>query len=207
MGVVYHTNAKTTIYIRKRIKTQEETLKKLSTQYGISIATVHKWKHREDLKDRSCRPHKVRTVLTELDEWIICEVRKTTLFSIDDLKEVLKPFIPHLNKDNIYRCLKRYGLPSLKEMVVKEEKEEVKEFKMYDPGYIHVDVKEMPKIKGEIDKRYLFCAIDKATRYAYISLKEDKSSNCAVEFLNEIIKFFPYKIHKLLTGQWKGIYR
>jgi len=154
MGITYHTNAKTTVYIRQQIKMSTETLTEICERYNLSESTVVKWKQRDDMHDRSCRPHKLNTVLSELDEWVICETRKTTLFSIDELTEILKPFIVAVNRDNIYRCLKRHGLSCLAKMKSSEEKkEESKELKTYEPGYIHVDIKQMPKLKGEQERK------------------------------------------------------
>jgi hypothetical protein len=39
----------------------------------------------------------------------------------------------------------------------------VKAFKAYEPGFVHIDVKYLPAIDGE-PRRYLFVAIDRATR-------------------------------------------
>jgi len=150
-------------------------------------------------------PHKLNTVLSELDELIICEVRKTAKIGIDELSDILKPFIPHINRYNVYRCLKRHGLSQLK-VLIEEEREiqkTYKPFKAYEPGYVHVDVKKIPKLKGETEKNYLFVSIDRATRLVYIGLKTHKSAQSSVEFLKEINAFYPYPITKLLTDNGK----
>ncbi len=190
--------------MRRQIKESSETIEELAKRLKLNKNTILKWKKREELEDRSCRPFKLKTVLSELDEWVICEVRKTAKVSIDELSETLKPFLPHLNRHNIYRCLKRHGLSQLKILREGIEAKEVKKaFKEYAPGYIHVDIKKMPKLKGETEKKYLFVSIDRATRYVYISMKANKEAKSAVEFLKEIFVFYPYKITKLLTDNGK----
>jgi len=157
MGISYHKNAKTTVLMRRQIKESSETIEALANRLGLNKNTVFKWKNRADLEDRSCMTHKLNTVLSELDEWIICEVRKTAKIGIDELSEILKPFIPHINRYNVYRCLKRHGLSQLKVLIEETEtKEPHKPFKKYEPGYVHIDVKKMPKLKGETEKKYLF---------------------------------------------------
>ena len=204
MGITYHSNAKTTVHIRRQIKNSSETVAQIAERFGLNKNTVLKWKHRDNPEDQSCRPNKTRTVLTEMDEWIICEVRKSTLISIDELTEILKPFLPALNRDNIYRCLKRHGLSSLKQMTAPEkQKGETKPFKTYEPGFIHVDIKHMPKLSGETGRRYLFVAVDRATRYVFFSLKDKKDADSSVEFLKELIDYFPFKIIKILTDNGK----
>ena len=200
MSISYHRNAKTTVQMRKMIKESPESIEKLAERLNLNKNTVLKWKNREDLEDRTCAPHKVNTVLSELDEWIICEVRTSAQISIDELSEVLKPFMPHLNRQNIYRCLRRHGLSQLSKMKEGEKvKEENKKFKEYAPGYLHVDIKKMPKLKGETEKKYLFVSIDRATRYVCISFKNNKEADSAVEFLNEMKEYYPYHINKILT--------
>jgi len=204
MGITYHSNAKTSVHIRKEIQNATESIEDLAAKYNVNKNTIFKWKHRETLEDKSCRPNKLQTVLTELDELIICEVRKTTLLGLDDLTQILKEFIPVVNRDNIYRCLKRNDLSNLKVLMSpKDTKEEIKQFKTYEPGYIHVDIKYLPKLKGEQNRKYLYVAIDRATRFVYLSIKENKEAETASTFLSELISFFPYKINKLLTDNGK----
>jgi len=204
MGISYHKNAKTTVLMRRQIKESSETIEALAKRLGLNKNTVFKWKNRADLEDRSCVPHKLNTVLSELDEWIICEVRKTAKIGIDELSEILKPFIPHINRYNVYRCLKRHDLSQLKVLIEETEtKEPHKPFKKYEPGYVHIDVKKMPKLKGETEKAYLFVSIDRATRLVYLALKANKNAKSAVTFLNEAKAFYPYPITKLLTDNGK----
>jgi len=51
-------------------------------------------------------------------------VRKTAKIGIDELSEILKPFIPHINRYNVYRCLKRYGLSKLSVLIEETEAKE-----------------------------------------------------------------------------------
>ncbi len=55
------------------------------------------------------------------------------------------------------------------------EKTKYKPFKAYEPGFLHVDVKYLPAIEGE-PRRYLFVAIDRATRWVYVALKPNRSA-------------------------------
>lgn len=211
MGITYHTNSTTNLHIRNEIKNSTETIQELANRYNINKNTVLKWRKRDDPGDRSCKPHKTNTVLTELDEYVICETRKMSRFSIDDMAEILKEFIPKINRYNISRCLKRNELSTLRELKKEGiDKDEAKNFKVYEPGFVHIDVKELPKLKGEVKKKYLFVSIDRATRLVYISLKDTKEADKAGEFIDKIVEFYPYKIKKVLTdngGEFTDKYR
>ena len=205
MPVKYHTNAKTTVQTRKIIKESDETIESLAKRFNLTKTTVSKWRKREELTDKSSRPHHIRTAFNPLEEWIICEIRRSTGLGIDSLAEVLKPFIPQVNRKNINRCLNRHGIieEERRQKEALKQKRLVGKFEECAPGYIHVDVKLLPKLPGEREQKVLFVAIDRATRLVYIAMKDKKDAYNAEAFLKELIQFYPYKIHTVLTDNGK----
>ena len=51
----------------------------------------------------------------------------------------------------------------------------------------------------EGQKYYCFVALDRATRLVYLSVYENKNKECATDFLNRCLEFFPFKVEKILT--------
>ncbi len=83
-------------------------------------------------------------------------------------------------------------------------KEPHKTFKAYEPGYLHIDVKyHLPQMTDEKRRSYLFVAIDRATRWVYVTIKPDKTARSASRFLKARHKACPIKIQKLLTDNGK----
>ena len=205
MAFRYHPNARTTVKIRKEINESNLPAEKLAEKYNIHINTVYKYKHRDkdDLADHSHATKVKSYTLTELQRYIICEVKKFTLLSLDDLLEILKPFIPKLTRKILYTTLKQEGLNNNKLILPSDEikKKRIKKFKNYDPGYIHIDIKYLPKIDKK--RKYLFVAIDRKTRIVFIKIYDNKSKENASDFLDRVEKFFPFKIHKILTDNGK----
>ncbi len=78
-----------------------------------------------------------------------------------------------------------------------------KAFKSYEPGYVHVDVKYLPQMQDESSRRYLFVAIDRATRWVFVQFKANKTAASAQAFLKALHKACPIKINKLLTDNGK----
>ena len=74
-----HARARTTPLIRAEIRSSELGVVELADRYNISRATAAKWKSREDTQDRSHRPHKLSTTLSEGQEIIAAEIRRLTL--------------------------------------------------------------------------------------------------------------------------------
>ena len=78
-----------------------------------------------------------------------------------------------------------------------------KSFKDYKPEFIHADVKYLPEMPDEKRHKYMFAAIDRATRSVYIETHPNKSANTAKGFLQRLIDKMPFPITKFLTDNGK----
>ena len=58
-------------------------------------------------------------------------------------------------------------------------------------------------MQDETKRRYLFVAIDRATRWVFVAIKANKSAASARAFLNALHKACPIRINKLLTDNGK----
>ena len=198
MGQILHGTATTTHAIREKIQNAEESISQLASKYHINPKTVHKWKRRESVEDLKCgrRPGQ-GSVLSEVDEAIIVETRRKSLLPLDDLYDLLSPQIATLTRSNLHRCLQRHNLSRLSELLPAEEKAATKTFKTYEPGFLHIDT---AQINLGQDKWYLFVAIDRATRYVYLELHDNKRMETARDFLEHTRAHYPFKIEKILTN-------
>ncbi|THU02835.1 IS481 family transposase [Lampropedia puyangensis] len=198
-----HAQARTTPRVRAEIKASSAPLKELAARYNISLATVRKWKRRDLPDDLSHRPHTLHTTLSEVQEAIVVELRRLLLLPLDDLLAVVREFInPDVSRAGLGRCLRRHGVSSLREMQAQEsqgEEQPSKTFKDYEPGFIHVDIKYLPQMPGEAHRRYLFVAIDRATRWVFVHIYADQSEQSSVDFLSRLQRATPIKITKVLT--------
>lgn len=201
-----HARARTTPLIRAEIRASELGVVELAARYNISRATAAKWKSREDVQDRSHRPHKLSTTLSQGQELIVAEIRRLTLIPLDDLLVVVREFInPAVSRSALDRCLRRHGVGSLRELQAAarladgEASTPAKTFKDYEPGFVHVDIKYLPQMPDESSRRYLFVAIDRATRWVFLRVYADQSDASSVDFLERLHDAAPMKISKVLT--------
>ena len=202
MEIRLHKNATTTPALRKAIQNSNLSERKLAQKYGISRATVRKWKKRNFVHDAPCIPRNLKTSLTPEQEFIVLELRKSFLLPIDDLLVIIREFFkPDMTKSSLYRLLLRHNMQKLTELIPQEEnsKKQVKSFKDYEPGFVHIDVKYLPKMPDEDKHKYLFVAIDRATRWVYLEVRATKSDYNASSFLDNLVKKAPFKIKKVLT--------
>ena len=153
-----HPCARTTPAVRAEIARPSEPTGVLAGRYGVSTEIVRKWRKRGpgDCQDRSARPHKLPWKASEEERAIVCALRRATGFPLDDLTFVVTHFLPHLNRDAVYRILKAEGLNRLP---ARQAARPHGAFKAYAPGFVHMDVKHLPKLRdreGVVRKRYLY---------------------------------------------------
>src|SRR3954453_15633565 len=111
-------------------------------------------------------------------------------------------FLPHLGRDNVYRILKAEGLSRRPVRAAPETP--AGKFKEYELGFVHVDVKPLPKLRtadGELRKRSLFVAIDRRSRSVHLAVKDEETEAAAKAFLEEAVAAFPFRVTRLLTDR------
>ena len=108
MGQVLHGSATTTEAIRRAIQNSQESLRALSSRYGINQKTVAKWKNRTSVADVPTGPKDPKsTVLSIAEEAVIVAFRRHTLVPLDDCLSSLQPSIPHLSRSSLGKMIPR----------------------------------------------------------------------------------------------------
>ena len=155
-----HPNARTTPAVRAEIARSSEPSGALAKRYGVSTETIRKWRKRgtEDCLDHSARPHTLPWKATGEERAIVCALRRATHFALDDLTFVVTHFLPHLNRDIVWRILRAEGIS--RRAPPSSDSDRLKRgqgtFKEYDLGFIHIDIKHLPKLQtADGERRYL----------------------------------------------------
>ena len=195
MGQVLHGCATTTEAVRRAIQNSQASLRALAKRYGINQKTVAKWKKRLSVADLRTGPKEPRsTVLSVEEEAIIVAFRRHTLLPLDDCLYALQPTIPHLTRSSLHRCLQRHGIGRLPE--IEGNTPAKKKFKAYPIGFFHIDIAE---VRTEEGKLYLYVAIDRTSKFAFVRLVDKANTVTAREFLDALVTAVPYKIEIVLT--------
>ena len=203
-----HKYARTTPVNRREPCESDLPQMALAEKYNFSRATVRKWQNREADTDCSHWPHKLHANLSPAQGAVVVALRQVLLLPLYDLLVVTREFInPMVSRSGLDRCLRRHGVSSLKDIIPEEEgnKPEPKTLKDYEPGFHPVDVKYLPQMPDETQRRYLFVVIDRASRRVYVEVLTDKSMRSVKSFLNRLIKAAPFTIHKTLTDNGKEL--
>lgn len=168
---------------------------KVAAGFGVSLRTARKWMRRyrqdgsEGLADRSSRPRRCRSKLTEQDVSRVWALRKERLTG-DEIALRLG-----FCRSSVFRVLRKLGSSRLSSL---EEREPVLRYQWEKPGQmLHLDIKRLGKIDGvghrkagtrQVRRRrpgweYLHVCIDDASRAAYTMVLPDETAESAVEFL------------------------
>lgn len=93
------------------------------------------------------------------------EPRRALLLPLADLLAVTREFIcAEATRPGLDRCLRRHGLGKLQALEL---------------GYLNMDVKYLPQMADETQRRYLFVATDSATRWVFVAVKKNKTAASA----------------------------
>ncbi len=194
MGQVLHGSATTTHAVRSAIQKSDATIKELSTRYNINPKTVMKWKKRSSVEDQPMgRKNPRSTVLTVAEEAACIAFRKHSLLALDDCLYALQETIPKLTRSSLHRLFQRHGISRLP---APDKNKTKKPFKAYPIGYFHIDIAEVRTAEGKL---YLFVAIDRTSKFAFVELHEKATRRIAGNFLRNLIMTVPYKVHTVLT--------
>ena len=99
-----------------------------------------------------------------------------------------------MTRSSLHRCLQRHGISRLLE--VPGDKEPKRRFKSYPIGYFHIDIAEVRTAEGKL---YLYVAIDRTSKFAFVRLTDKATTVTATAFLDSLVEAVPYIIHTVLT--------
>ena len=202
MLIALHRNDTTTPANRAAIQSATGSDYELARQFSVTRDTIRKWRKRTTVADASHTPHRLQTTLNAGQEELVIYLRTQLLLPLDDLLAVVKEFIePGMSRSALDRLLRRRGHSRLP--VADKPPSTTKPFKAYEPGYVHIDVKYLPQMDDESARRYVFVAIDRATRWVFIAVKSHKTAAAARAFLSAVKKAAPMHIKTLLTDNGK----
>jgi hypothetical protein len=194
MDLKLHANATTTPRTRAYIRQSRASISGLARELGIHSRTVARWKARADTSDRSTRPHRLATTISDWEEALIVELRRSLALPLDDIVEAMRLCLnPKLSRSGIHRCLKRHGLSAR----LNQQPASAAFQADTQPGFIHIEIKHLPPLHRQ--RRYAYVAIERATRFVYLEILPERRADTAAGFLTRFLDRFPLIVHTILT--------
>ncbi len=195
MQMKIHANAATTPKTRAYIQRSNGSVAGFARELGVSERTVTRWKGREEVMDRSHRPHRIATTMTPIEERLAVELRTSVGLPLGDIVEVLRRCVnAKLSRSQVHRCLQRHGVSAKP----RPERAPVAVFSTETPaGFIHLDVKYLPPLRGK--RAYAYVAIDRATRFVYVEILYDRRGETAAALLCRFQESFSIEVHTVFS--------
>lgn len=110
MDIKLHKQTTTTPKIRAVIQAAPSSItdSELARQFGVTTATIRRWRYRDDVYDRSHTRHNLLATLTPEQEGVLIAAREFLRLGLDDLLVVACEFLnPRLSRSALHRMLKR----------------------------------------------------------------------------------------------------
>lgn len=179
-------------------------------KFGVSRATIYRWRKMYDgtlssLAERSRRPHSHPNQHTPEELKLISDMRRRNPEAglvVFWVKLTLRGYKRSIL--SLWRVLKRLTLQPIKPPNPKYVAKPYE--KMLYPGQrVQVDVKVVPlacivpNADGLQERFYQYTAIDEYSRFRFIMAFKEQSTYSSVQFLNALIKAFPFKIECIQT--------
>lgn len=194
--MTYHANARTNVQQRQRIRRSRRPYREQARQLGVSVATVAKWKRRAVPQDASSRPKRIHTALPPEIAPVLAWMRQDWLLDLDTVWQTLRQTVfPQLSRSAVYRELVRQQLQRLP--TSRPARRTCGRFRACPPGFLHLDVFYLPRLNGQ--RRYLYLAIDRATRLLTMQVSPTHTAASAVAFLAHCQRFYPFRLSRVLT--------
>ena len=197
-----HKLAKLTPKSREDIAKSSLLFKDLCKLYPhVHPNTIRKWRKRKDYQDRPSINHTRRTVMSAWEEELILLLRKECRLSLEDLTHVVQKHLnPKISRSAIHRALQRHNCSHKLDQPEVTAKKEVGQFDDTTIGFLHIDVKYLPRMCGESrHTSYAYVAIDRVSRYVVVQIRNNTTRADAAEFLEYVVRQFPHKIHTIIT--------
>jgi len=173
--------------------------------FGIARGTFYCWYHRYlslgvvGLKNKSCRPHKIKRWLPRDIRETIIQLRLQRKYGPDRMSYYLKQ--KHnwfVSKNTIWRLYKEHGLNRLKYR---------KHWQRYPQYYakplpgdrVQVDVKFLDKLAFSGKRYYQFTAIDDCTRLRVLRIYDHNNVKNASDFIDQVKTVLPFAIKQIQT--------
>ena len=202
MDLKLHANATTTPRIRAYIQRSAASSSALARELGIHSRTVARWKGRPDVVDRSTRPHRLATTITQWEEALIVELRRSlALPSTTSSRRCGAASIPSCRAAPSTAASS--GMPWPPASPRKRRRPAPSTPTPRPASSISTSNTCRRSTAGAAMPEPALAeagvAIDRATRFVYLEILPDRRAETAAAFLERFRASFPLKVHTILT--------
>jgi hypothetical protein len=201
---------------RRAIQESKDNNATLARRFRRNPKTIAIWRGRSSPESARMGPKTpMPRLLTAKEEVVIIAFRMRTRLPLEDCLVRLHPLIPNLNRTQLYRCLRRYGLGKIGP-TAKAPRMSVSPLNVALAFDMTLDV--IPLTAGAVEEKnqfdhlflFVLMAFETLTKRAFAQVVEKASPKVAAQFLLDLVDATPQKISTVTTPrtpmftEWDG---
>ncbi|PAA95637.1 hypothetical protein [Serratia fonticola] len=202
MEIKLHANATTTPRVRRYIQQSDKSDRVLAQELGISVATVRRWRQRQDVADRHTVPKTLRKALTDEQSLLINWLRQKLQLPLDELLVVVVQGMQQpISRAGLDRYLRGVGQRGEAENRALRGKKAVKAGER--PGNLALFYQRISLSAEDGDEQHLLWAEEKVSGWLSARAFAGASPMLVVNWLKELLPHCPGDIQSLETENKK----
>lgn len=202
MEIKLHANATTTPRVRRYIQQSAKSDRELAQELGISVATVRRWRQRQDVADRHTVPKTTRKVLTDEQSLLINWLRQKLQLPLDELLVVVNQGMQQpISRAGLDRYLRGVGQRSEAEGKALRGKKALKAGER--PGTLALFYQRISLLAEDGGEQHLLWAEEKVSGWLSARAFAGASPVLVVNWLKDLLSHCPGDIQSIETENKK----
>lgn len=202
MEIKLHANATTTPRVRRYIQQSDKSDRVLAQELGISVATVRRWRQRQDVADRHTLPKTIRKLLTEEQSLLINWLRQKLQLPLDELLVVVNQGMQQsISRAGLDRYLRGVGQRGEDESKTLRGKKALKAGER--PGTLALGYQRISLLAEDGGEQHLLWAEEKVSGWLSVRAFAGASPMLVVNWLKELLPHCPADIQSVETENKK----
>ncbi|OIX90411.1 hypothetical protein BFS14_24290 [Serratia fonticola] len=202
MEIKLHANATTTPRVRRYIQQSDKSDRVLAQELGISVATVRRWRQRQDVADRHTVPKTLRKALTDEQSLLINWLRQKLQLPLDELLVVVVQGMQQpISRAGLDRYLRGVGQRGEAENRALRGKKAVKAGER--PGDLALFYQRISLLSEDGGEQHLLWAEEKVSGWLSARAFAGASPMLVVNWLKELLPHCPGDIQSIETENKK----
>lgn len=202
MEIKLHANATTTPRVRRYIQQSDKSDRVLAQELGISVATVRRWRQRQDVADRHTVPKTTRKLLTDEQSLLINWLRQKLQLPLDELLVVVNQGMRQpISRAGLDRYLRGVGQRGEEQSRVLRGKKAVKAGEL--PGTLALFYQRISLSAEDGGEQHLLWAEEKVSGWLSARAFAGASPMLVVNWLKELLPHCPGDIQSIETENKK----
>jgi len=202
MEIKLHANATTTPRVRRYIQQSDKSDRVLAQELGISVATVRRWRQRQDVADRHTVPKTTRKMLMDEQSLLINWLRQKLQLPLDELLVVVNQGMQQpISRAGLDRYLRGVGQRGEEQSRVLRGKKAVKTGEL--PGTLALFYQRISLSAEDGGEQHLLWAEEKVSGWLSARAFAGASPMLVVNWLKELLPHCPGDIQSVETENKK----